>query len=458
METQLVNDNDARSASGGATFRDITMSAASTTTLPLVTRRLIPLLFLLYLFSYIDRVNIGYAGLQMNQELGFSPAVFGLGAGLLFLGYFLFGIPGNFLMKKIGGRLWLSSLAVCWGIVAVGNALISDETSFYGMRFLLGLAESGFVPGMLLYLTQWYPQSERGKIVSMLFMATAVSVIVAGPLSGAIMQMDGVLGVSGWKWILILEGVPPILLGLYAMRALPDGPHAASWLTTDQRSWLMSRIEADEAKSDGEGYASFKSALAAPIVWVFGLLYFLLGIGFFSVMIWLPMVVKQLSSLSATQVSFVSAIPFVGAAVSMTLYGRHSDKTNERQWHLAVAFLVAAVGLTVSAWSGNPLVSFIAICFAAIGLWSATGVFWPMPTAILSGSAAAGGLALINSMGILGGFVGPYLVGLIRNVTSDFSTALYCIAAIQVVAAIITSQLHRAAVVRATNTALSETS
>lgn len=425
------------------------MSDASTTTLPKVTRRLIPLLFLLYLFSYIDRVNIGYAGLQMNKELGFSPAVFGLGAGLLFLGYFLFGIPGNLLMKKIGGRIWLSSLAICWGIVALGNALIFDEKSFYGMRFLLGLAESGFVPGMLLYLTQWYPQNERAKIVSILFMATAVSVVVAGPLSGAIMQMDGMLGVSGWKWILILEGLPPVLLGLFALKALPDSPRDAAWLSSGERNWLAAEVAAGEARADGKGYDDFKAALSAPIVWIFGFLYFLLGIGFFSLMIWLPMVVKQLSNLSTTEVSFVSAIPFIGAAICMTLYGRHSDRTNERQWHLVLSFVVAAIGLAISAWSGNPLVSFAAISFAAIGLWSATGVFWPMPTAILTGSGAAGGLALINSIGILGGFVGPYLVGLIRNVTPDFSTALYCMAAIQLVAAIITSQLHRSAAVRA---------
>lgn len=425
------------------------MTDVATSGLRRISRHVIPLLFLLYLFSYIDRVNIGYAGLQMNSELGFSPAVFGLGAGLLFLGYVLFGIPSNFLMKIVGGRVWLSTLAVCWGIVALGNSLISGEKMFYGMRFLLGLAESGFVPGMLLYLTQWYPQNERAKVVSILYMATAASVVVAGPMSGAIMQIDGVLGVAGWKWILILEGLPPILLGMLALKYLPERPETVEWLSAEQRQWLVKELAKDEITQEGKGYGTFQAALRAPIVWVFGLLYFLLGIGFFSVLIWLPLVVKQMSGLSSTQVSFVSAIPFVCAAVCMTLYGRHSDRTEERQWHLALAFLVGFVGLTASASSMHPLVSFAAICIAAIGLWSATGVFWPMPTAFLFGSGATGGLALINSIGILGGFVGPYLVGLIRNVTPNFSAALYCVAAAQLLAAIIASQVHRSAVIRA---------
>lgn len=423
-----------------------------------VSRHLVPLLFLLYLFSYIDRVNIGYAALQMNKELGFSPAVFGLGAGLLFLGYVLFGIPSNFVMKKVGSRVWLSVLAIAWGVVAVGNALISNETTFYGMRFLLGLAESGFVPGMLLYLTNWYPQSERAKVVSTLYMATAVSVIVAGPLSGAIMQLDGMAGFSGWKWILILEGVPPILLGLYALKALPEGPKDATWLDANEREQLLATLAEGDAAQADKSYTTFAAALRAPIVWVFGLLYFLLGIGFFSVMIWLPQVVKQLSGLSTVQVSFVSAVPFVFASAAMMLYGRHSDRTGERQWHLVLAYVVGAVGLAASAWFANPVASFVAIAVAAVGLWSATGVFWPLPTGFLSGSGATGGLALINSIGILGGFVGPYLVGLVRNVTPDFSTALYAIAATQVLAALIATQVHRSAAVRATQTPASSRS
>ncbi len=428
------------------------MTDVSTSTLRLVSKHVIPLLFLLYLFSYIDRVNIGYAGLQMNTELGFNPAVFGLGAGLLFLGYVLFGIPSNFLMKKIGGRVWLSTLAIGWGVVALGNALISSEAMFYGMRFLLGLAESGFVPGMLLYLTQWYPQNERGKVVATLYMATAVSVIVAGPLSGAIMQMDGLLGVSGWKWILILEGIPPILLGIFALKSLPERPETVEWLSADQRDWLVAALAQGEGSQGNKGYGTFRAALRGPIVWIFGFLFFLLGIGFFSVMIWLPLVVKQLSGLTSVQVSFVSAIPFVFASICMTLYGRHSDRTNERQWHLVVALLVGSAGLAVSAGSSDPVLGFVAICVATIGLWSATGVFWPMPTSFLSGSGATGGLALINSIGILGGFVGPYFVGLIRNMTPDFSAALYSVAAVQLLAAVVASQIHRSAVVRAART------
>jgi MFS family permease len=430
------------------------MTDISDNTLHRVSKRVIPLLFLLYLFSYVDRVNIGYAGLQMNTELGFNPAVFGLGAGLLFLGYVLFGIPSNFLMKKIGGRVWLSMLAIAWGTVAIGNASISSKEMFYGMRFLLGLAESGFVPGMLLYLTQWYPQSERGKVVSTLYMATAVSVIVAGPLCGAIMQMDGLLGVSGWKWILILEGIPPILLGVFALKYLPERPETTEWLNKTQREWLVSKLAEGEVTQANKGYATFRSALRAPIVWVFGLIYFLLGIGFFSVMIWLPIVIKQLSGLSTVQVSFVSAIPFVFASICMPLYGRHSDRTNERQWHLVFALLVGSAGLAASAASSNPIVGFAAICIAAIGLWSATGIFWPMSTSFLSGSGATGGLALINSIGILGGFVGPYFVGLIRNMTPNFSIALISVAAIQLLAAIVTSQIHRSAVLRTAKTEL----
>lgn len=419
------------------------MSDIRSETLRNVSRTLIPILFLLYLFNYIDRVNIGYAALQMNQDLGFSPATFGLGAGLLFVGYVAFGIPSNYLLQWLGGRVWLSTLAIIWGVVASANALISDERIFYLMRFLLGVTEAGFVPGMLLYVARWYPQSERARIVATLYMATAISVVVAGPISGAIMQLDGVFGIAGWRWILLLQGLPPICLGLFALKWLPEKPESAPLLTKDQRAWLASELAAGEMEQADRGFSNFRQALRAPIIWIFGLIYFLLGVGFFSVMIWLPLVIKQISGLTPTQVSFVSAIPFLCAAACMMLYGRHSDRTEERQWHLVLAFLVGFVGLTISAWSTDATWSFAAICVAAIGLWSATGVFWPMPTALLSGEAAAGGLALINSVGILGGFVGPYLVGFIRSISSDFSTALYCMAAAQLLAAILASQLHR---------------
>ncbi len=425
------------------------MSEIQASVLGRVNRRLIPILFLLYLFSYIDRVNVGYAALQMNSHLGFNPAVFGFGAGLLFLGYFTFGIPSNFILRKIGGRVWLSVLAIVWGLVAVGNAWVANETSFYVMRFLLGVAEAGFVPGMLLYLTLWYPQGERAKVVATMFMATAVSVIVAGPVSGALMQLDGALGLAGWKWILVAEGFPPILLGVWAWLSLPERPDTVDWLTREESAWLANEIENDREVPKGLGYDTFQDAIRAPIVWVLGLVYFMLGVGFFSVMIWLPQVVKQMSGLSTTQVAFVSAIPFVCAAICMTLYGRHSDRTKERQGHLALAYVVGALGLIVSASLSNPVASFAALCVAAVGLWSATGVFWPIPTSFLSGSGATGGIALINSIGILGGFVGPYIVGLVRNVTPDFSIALYCVGSVVLVGGLVVSQLHRSAVIRA---------
>jgi MFS family permease len=425
------------------------MSEIRKTILGRVSKRLIPLLFLLYLFSYVDRVNIGYAALQMNSDLGFNPAVFGLGAGLLFLGYFAFGIPSNFILRKVGGRAWLSFLAIVWGAIAVANSIIATENMFYVMRFLLGVAESGFVPGMLLYLTVWYPQSERAKVVSTMYMATAVSVVLAGPLSGAILQLDGAIGISGWRWILILEGVPPIVLGIWAWLALPERPDTVDWLSDGERKWLANEIETDREVPKDLGYDTFRKAIRAPIVWVFGLVYFLLGIGFFSVMIWLPQLIKQISALTTAQVSFVSAIPFICASVCMVLYGKHSDKTKERQGHLGLALLVGAGGLIASASFSNPIAALAALCFAAMGLWSATGVFWPMPTAFLSGGGAVGGLALINSIGILGGFAGPYIVGIVRNLTPNFSAALYCVAAAVLTGALIVSQLHRSAVVRA---------
>jgi MFS transporter, ACS family, tartrate transporter len=392
--------------------------------------RLIPFMFVLYVVAYLDRVNVGFAALQMEKDLGFGPQVYGRGAGIFFLGYTLFEVPSNLLMARVGARLWIARIMIVWGIVSAGMMFVDSVPLFYASRFLLGVAEAGFFPGMILYLTYWFPAAERAKAIAQFMTGTAIANIIGGPLSGLLLTLNGTLGLAGWQWVFLVEGIPAVLLGFFVLYYLTEGPAEAHWLTADERKWLIARMDADRAASvSGHDSSSLKAALTSPRVWYFGLLYFTIVVGFYGITFWLPQILKNLSGSSDLMVGLISAVPYVLAAIVMVVVATSSDRAGERRWHVAIPSFVSAVGLILSAATSDPLLSLLALSLAAAGIWGALGPFWSLPTAFLTGTAAAGGIALINSLGNLGGFVSPMLIGEIRARTDSFALALFVLAA-----------------------------
>jgi len=392
------------------------------------TRRLIPFLCLAYAVNFLDRVNIGFAALHMNKDLGLSPSVFGFGAGIFFLGYIAFEIPSNLALQRFGARIWISRIMISWGLIACAMALVRSETGFYVMRFLLGVAEAGFFPGIILYLTYWFPAEHRARIVALFMAAVPLATVVGGPVSGALLEMRGILGLAGWHWLFIIEGVPAILLGLAALFVLRDRPAQADWLTKDEASALEAALHAEAETTKVVGYADLRQALTRPRVLALGLLYFLMVIGLYGIGFWMPQVI-QTFGLDPVQIGFLTAIPYLFAAIAMVLWGRHSDRTNERRWHIALPLFLAAAAFGWSAYSGPLLPTMMALTLATLGFYAAFGPFWSLPTALLTGTGAAAGLALVNSMGNAAGFAGPYIVGLLKQATGSFSAALLFLAA-----------------------------
>lgn len=408
-----------------------------------VARRIIPFMFVLYIAAYLDRINLSFAALQMKQALRFSDTVYGLGAGIFFVGYFLFEVPSNLILARVGARRWIARIMITWAVISSATAFVRTPLEFYSLRFLLGLAEAGFFPGMILYLGNWFPARERASAVSKFMTATAMAGVIGGPLSGAMLALDGTLGFAGWQWIFLAEGVPSLLLGIATLRWLTDRPEDAHWLARGEREALAARIREEQSLVAGQRSLSLGSALAHRTVWALGLLYFTLLIGMYSISLWLPQIIKGFSGLDNLQVSIVSAVPYLLASMAMVVVGRRSDRTGERCGHVAVSALVGAIGMTGSALLHAPVVAMLAVTVAAMGIWSALGPFWPLPSAFLSGTAAAGGIALINSLGNLGGFVGPFLIGRVRDLTGSFTASLLVIAAFLAAAALLAWMLRR---------------
>ncbi len=399
-------------------------------------RRLIPFLCLCYAVNFLDRVNVGFAALDMNQDLGFSPSVFGAGAGIFFAGYILFEVPSNLAMQKFGARIWIARIMISWGILAIAMAFVSGETSFYVMRFLLGVAEAGFFPGIILYLTYWFPARERARIISLFMAAVPLATMVGGPVSGALLEMHGLLGLKGWHWLFIIEGLPAVLLGVIALKFLDDRPEQARWLNKAEREALASTLAAEAEATRQTGYAGLGEALTRPRVLALGFLYFCIVIGFYGVSFWMPQVI-QTYGLHPLEIGFLTAIPFFFAAVAMVLWGAHSDRTGERIWHVALPLLVAAAAF---AWSASTLplwLLMVALTVATAGTYAAIGTFWSLPTSILTGTGAAAGLALINSLGNSGGLIGPPIIGMIKQQTGSFTAALLFLAGALVLGAVV---------------------
>jgi len=391
-------------------------------------RKLIPFLSLLYVVAYLDRINVGFASLQMNRELGLSESAFGLGAGLFFLGYSIFEVPSNLILERVGARLWISRIMISWGIAAIAMSSVRGAGSFFALRFILGVAEAGFFPGVILYLTYWFPAREQARSVALFMTATALAGIIAGPVSGAILGMHGLAHFSGWQWLFVLEGLPALILGIVVLRYLPDGPQTAAWLTDNERAALCARLEQERRLGSLDHRRSFAAAITNSNVWILSIVYFGIVFGLYGVTFWLPQIIGGLGERSDFGIGMLSALPFVGAAVAMVLIGRSSDLNGERRWHFTISASIGAAGLILAATTRSPFLSLVAISIAAAGIWGTFGPFWATSSGCFTSTAAAGGIALINSIGNLGGFAGPYVVGMVKQASHSFAGGMLAMA------------------------------
>jgi ACS family tartrate transporter-like MFS transporter len=414
-----------------------------------VAARLIPVLLVLYVVAYLDRVNVTFAQDKLESDLGFSGAVYGFGAGVFFIGYFFMEVPSNLALHKFGARRWMARIMVTWGVLSACTMLVSSAWSFYLVRFLLGVAEAGFFPGMILYLSYWFPGRERAKAVGFFMSAIAISYAIGAPISGGIMSaLGGVAGLSDWQWLFLIEAIPAVLAGIFVLFYLDDGPELATWLDEDEKAWLADRLRGEEeARLEHERH-TLGQVFKDRRVLTFALLYFTMVINVYGLSFWVGEIVDKVGGLSDVGKGFVTAIPYAVAIVGMVLIPRRSDRTGERKGHAALGLAIAAVALALS----TVVSPVAAIACLAVGLFFLLGVhpvFWTMPAALLSGPAAAAGIALINSIGNLGGFVGPYLVGLVKDATGSTDGGLVALACILVVGAFLATRVaHDPAVER----------
>jgi len=388
-------------------------------------RRLIPFLFLLYIVAYLDRINVGFAALQMNQALGFSPTIYGFGAGIFFLSYVLFEIPSNVILSRVGARIWIARIMISWGLVSSAMMFVQGVTGFYTLRFLLGMAEAGFFPGIIYYLTRWFPIRERARTIAAFMTATLIAGVIGGPVSGALLSFHG-FGLAGWQWLFLLEGLPAVVLGLFVLKFLTERPEEAMWLSDAERATLVACLREDSRAQPAETTAR---ALGNRRTWLLAVVYFTIPVTLYGIGFWLPQMLKTASGGSDLTVGLLSAVPYTAGAIAMVIAGRHSDRTGERRWHVVVAALVGAAGLAASTLSTGVAWSLVTLSIAMAGLASMFGPFWALTTSTMGGVGAAASIALVNSVGNTGGFVGPYLLGALNDATGSFALGLCAIAA-----------------------------
>jgi D-galactonate transporter len=389
-----------------------------------VSWRLIPFMVLLYFVAFLDRVNVGFAALTMNKDLGLTATVFGNGAGIFFIGYFIFEVPSNVALEKFGARMWIARIMITWGIISGLMALTTGPISFYTLRFLLGIAEAGFFPGMILYLTYWFPSAYRAKIVGCFLLAIPISSIIGAPISTALLGTS-ILGLKGWQSLFILEALPALVLGFVVLFFMTDKPEKAHWLTPAERDWLSRVLQAERKTRESVHHYTLGQALMNPRVVLFGFMYFGIVIGLYGFSFWLPQIIKGFGGLSNWQVGLITMIPSAFAAVTMYLWGRHSDRTGERVWHVFLPAIIGGTSLAISGFlTGTPALALVALTIGAMGIYAALPTFWTLPTAMLSGTAAAGGIALINSIGNLGGYFGPSFMGYLKDWTKSHTYGL----------------------------------
>ncbi len=401
-----------------------------------VTWRIIPFLFICYVFAYLDRVNIGFAALQMKQDLSFSDAVYGLGAGIFFIGYFLFEVPSNLLLEKIGARKTLMRIMIVWGVISASFASITTPTQFYVARFLLGAFEAGFFPGIVLYLTYWFPPMMRGKIITVFMSAIAVSGVIGGPLSGWIMtNMGSTSGLAGWQWLFIIEAVPSIILGIFVYFVLADKPADAKWLSAREREVVIHAVGA----TGGHGHdATFWRTLRDPRLYALSAIYFAIAAGLYIISFWLPAMIRSYNVTDPLHIGILTVIPYGITTAGMVVIGKHSDRTRERRWHVALGMIVAALGLVAVTFVHDSLtIALTVLSITTLGILTAMPLFWTIPTSYLSSSGAAGGIAVINSIGLIGGFASPSVLGWVKTTTGSLDNGLYTFAAILVLGSIL---------------------
>ncbi|MET0720561.1 MAG: MFS transporter [Tardiphaga sp.] len=424
-----------QTAAGAAAMRAAT-SDIEASTIRAISWRLIPFLVLAYFLAYLDRVNLGFAALTMNAELNFSPTIFAWGAGIFFIGYFIFEVPSNIALEKFGASRWIARIMVSWGIISALMAVVSGPWSFYTLRFLLGVAEAGFFPGIILYLTYWYPAEYRARFLAAFAIAVPVSTVIGAPVSGMLLGLDGMMGLKGWQWLFIIEGIPSVVLGVVTWFYLTDKPSQATWLTVEQKAWLTAKLEGERIAKESGNRMSLRQALTSPKVLMLSLIYFGFVGALYGMQFWLPQIVKAFG-FSNAQTGFVTAIPYLFGSIAMVLWAQHSDATRERVWHVGLPLLLTAAALGLSGISTDPVLTMVALTVAAVGVFCTFALFWTLPTAWLSGTAAAGGIALINSIGNLAGFGGPYLIGWVKELTGSTSTGLLVLALMPLVAGLL---------------------
>ncbi|MFM0194915.1 MFS transporter [Paraburkholderia strydomiana] len=397
-----------------------------------VSWRLIPFLLICYTAGYLDRVNVGFAKLQMLDQLKFSETVYGLGAGIFFLGYVIFEVPSNIVMHKVGARIWIARIMITWGLISAAMVFVKTPTTFYVMRFLLGVAEAGFLPGILLYLTYWYPSSRRGRIIALFLAGIPLAGMLGGPLSGWIMHASSnISGWSGWQMMFLLEALPSVLLGIAVFFVLGNDVRSAKWLTEAEKQLLAANLERETPESQVN---SLRGAFTEPRTWILCVMYAFILMGEYGVLFWMPTIIKDTGVTDPLQVGMLTAIPYTATVLAMFVVGWHSDRTRERRWHLALPGIVAAIGLAlVAMYPHSTVMAVCGLTIGTVGVLSVVSQFWTLPPALLGGVAAAAGIALVNSVGNLAGFVSPYMLGWIKQNTGTTSIGLYILAASMIV-------------------------
>jgi MFS family permease len=393
-------------------------------TIAKVTWRIVPMLLLAFIVSYIDRVNVGFAGITANRDLGLTPEMYGFGAGLALLSYSLFELPSNLAMEKFGARRWLARIMITWGLIGCAMVLVNGALTFYLVRFLLGAAEAGLFPGVILYLTYWFPKRHRSKPLALFALGIPMASVIGSPISGAIMEMDGFLGVKGWHWLYVLEALPAVVLGVFVLIFLTDRPHQAKWLTDEEKTWLQGELAKDKAGHTEARHRFVFKMLFDSRVLVLAAVFFLTGVPSYGLSFWLPLAIKSATGLSAFQTGLLTALPFAFGCVAMIVWGKHADQKRERVWHTFAGAALAFVGLSLGAYLKEPVLQLAAICLSAVGIYCIKGPFLALISESLQGENAAAGIALVSTLGSLSGFAAPWMVGKIRGMTGGYEWAL----------------------------------
>jgi MFS transporter, ACS family, tartrate transporter len=409
-----------------------------------ITWRILPFVMLLYFVSFLDRVNVGFAAFTMNKAIGLTPTMFGLGGGIFFLGYFLFEVPSNLILYRVGARLWIARVMVTWGIVSVASAFVTGPHSFYILRFLLGLAEAGFFPGIILYLSVWFPARHRAAAAAAFMAAAPLSTAIGSPISGALMELPAYAGLSNWQWLFIIEALPAILLGFVVLRVMTDRPEEAHWLQPEERAWLVATLHAEHANSNSRSAHTVGvwRALRDPRVLALSLIYLGTSAGLYALGLWSPLILRQFG-FSPLAVGWINAVPSAVAIVGMIAWARHSDRTLERTWHVILPCVAACIGFVWGGITRTVVGVILALVLMNLGVNAAKAPLWAMPTMFLSGASAAAGIALINSIGNLGGFIGPFVIGWLKEKWGSYTGGLYVVAATLAVSAVVTLVLSR---------------